>query len=97
MPSHSPHRAITLVREPLMAQLLRVKIMHLKGAMMHMTGAIGAHKERVMIHIVSSSINVRKEGNILLLRSFPNMEKVTGYQIERGRIEGYHCREVFHT
>lgn len=92
MSSYAPHALISTLGKPLMAQQLRIEIMHLKRAMMHMTYRIRSHEESVMIHIIKPTINMRKERYILLaLRSVLlfriNIQPVTRHEIEIFRVE----------
>ena len=88
MATHAPHRLVALLSEPLMAQLLSVKVMHFKGAMVHMDPlGIHAHENRVVIRMSFSKIKMGEHGHDNLVAIFLNIEQVTRHDVEVGRVE----------
>lgn len=97
MPSNSPYTLVVLLSQPLMAQLLGVKVVYLKGAVMYMGGVIRAHEETVMVDQVCTAIDVCKQGNIDCLFSLFHSQEIRGHDVEGGRVEIRHSAEVLNT
>lgn len=66
MPTDTPHRLVVLVCEPLMAQFLRIKVMHFKRAMVDMCCGVCAHEETVVIDVLAATVDMSEERDILL-------------------------------
>ena len=67
MSSNTPHRFVPLRCQPLMSQVLRVKVMDLKASMVHMCRLVRAHEECVMVNVVLTAVNVAEYRNLLLV------------------------------
>ena len=83
--SDAPDRLIALLGEPLVADMLGVKVMHLERAMMNMTGLVGAHEESMMIDMVRATVNVSEDGNILLVTPIRLLQIE---EVGRNKVEG---------
>lgn len=97
--SDPPDRPVALLGEPLMSELLGVKVMHLERAMMNVTGFIGAHEESMMIDVVRAAVDVSEHGNILLVTPirFFLVEKVGRNEIECSSVKAHLIWEVSYT
>lgn len=60
MPSETPNTIIPLLGEPLMAKMLRVKVMDLEGAVVYVGFGSCAQENGMMVDEVCASINVCK-------------------------------------
>lgn len=87
VPTNAPYRPITLLDQVLMAQLLCIKIVDLKGAMVHMRSCSCAHKKTVVVNQFFAAINVGKKGHNPPWRVIVNIEKVTRHKIKVSNIK----------
>ena len=58
MSSNSPDWLVPLALQPLMAQSLRIKVMDLKGAVVHVRGWVRAHEKRVVVDELGTAVDV---------------------------------------
>lgn len=63
MSPHTPDTLVSLIRKPLVAQLLRVKIVDFERAMMYMRLCCCAQEYCVMIYEVFASVDMRKDSH----------------------------------
>lgn len=76
MSSHTPYTLVSLFGQPLVTQLLGIKVMHLERAVMHVRSGIGAYEETVMVNKLGASIDMRKHGHINSLRVFLYVQEI---------------------
>lgn len=77
MSTHAPGQLVPLLRQPLMAQLLGVKVVHLKGAVVYVsTRGIGAEEDAVVVHEDVAEVQVGKHRHEDLLAFVFDIEEV---------------------
>lgn len=101
MSANSPHTGVLLPCQPLVAQMLRVVIMHLERAVMHVCSRISRHEERVVVDRVRAAVNVHENGYLFSATTVDrvgfairvctgvwrrDIEEVSGREIEVPRI-----------
>ena len=103
MPPNPPNALVLLPSQPLMAKVLRVVVVDLETAMMHVRRGIRAHEEGVMVHGRLPAINVRENRHVFRLRpsvlilSFASrdVQEVRGSKVEVPDVPLQLCRKVF--
>ena len=68
VPPDAPNRLVPLGGQPLVAQVLRVKVVHLERAVVHVRGGAGGHEEGVVVHGVRAAVDVREDGDDFSIR-----------------------------
>lgn len=82
MTANAPYWRVPLLGKPLVTQILGIKIMHLKRAMMDVARLVSAHEEGVMIYKIVTTINMRKERHVL-----PSVRGIYVEEVRRGEVE----------
>ena len=102
MPSKTPDILVPLLHQPLMAQVLRVEVMHLKRTVVYMwlrDRAVGRQtrdEKRMMINQILSTINVSEHRNFLSLTVRQiNIKHVRRHDVEVLRIPFHQGGELF--
>lgn len=80
MPTDTPDRLVVLLAQPLVSEHLRIIIMHLERAMVHVAGLVRAHEKRVVVDVVITAVDVREDGDVFLRAvGLVDVEEVRGY------------------
>lgn len=97
VPADTPHALVPLGRQPLMAKLLRVEVVHLERTVVDVRFLSLAQEDCVVIDVVSASVNVSKDGDVFLC-AVPgvNIEQVAWHKVERVGVPAQLCGEVLH-
>lgn len=83
MPTNTPGQLIPFLRQPLMAQLLGVKVVHLEGAVVDMRfGGIGAEEDAVVVYEGIPEVEVGEHGYEDLLAFVFDVEEVGWHNVE---------------
>lgn len=67
MPANTPHALVPLLREPLVAHVLGVVVVHLEGTVVDVRGIAGRHEEGVVVDVCLAAVDVREDANQFLL------------------------------
>jgi len=101
MPANTPHTLIPFLREPLMTEILRVKVVDFETGVVDVRGWVRRHEESVMVNIVLSAVDVCEDGDIACLlvarRWIGDVEEVRRREIEIARVPLQLCWKVLYT
>jgi hypothetical protein len=67
MPPNTPHALVPLLREPLVSEMLCVKVVDFIRAVVHMRTGASRYEESVVVHIVLTSVQMCKDSDDMLL------------------------------
>ena len=87
MSAHPPYGCISFLRQPLMPQHLRVKVMYLKRTMVHMLFPMHGHKKGMMVDEFFTTVNVGEDAYECPLTTFRVVEEVGGNKVEITGVE----------
>lgn len=96
MPSHTPHRLVSLPCEPIVPQLLGIEVVNFKGAVVNMRSLVRAHEEGMVVNGVASLVDVGKHCDVDFLAVFFHVEEIARDEVEIPGIEVKHGREVLY-
>lgn len=98
MAADTPDRLVAFLFQPLVAEILRVKVVHLERTVVHVICLVRAQKEAVMINKLHSSIDVSEQRHVLPRGTAVGLypEKVRRDDIEVVGVELDLCCEVLH-
>ena len=89
MPPHAPDGLVPFLRQPLVAQVLRIKVVDLERGVVDVRCVVLVQEEAVVVHVLFAAVDVRKQSNVLplgiLVRLHP--EEVGRDDVEVARIE----------
>lgn len=69
MSTNAPNTLISLINEPLMAEMLGVKVVDFKAGMMDMLRLIPSQKQGMVIYRLAATVNVHENADVFALTS----------------------------
>ena len=60
----APDGLVPFAREPLVAEVLRVEVVDLEGAVVHVCGRVCVQEEAVVVHVLGPAVDVGEEGDV---------------------------------
>ena len=95
MPPNTPHTLIALIRQPLVAQMLGVEVVHFEGGVVNVRGRVRGHEEAVVVDEFLAQVEMQECCDDLAWwvrvcrrGGWLHVEEVGGHEVEVLRVPG---------
>jgi len=94
VPAQAPHVLVALLAQPLVAEPLRVEVVHLVAGVVHVVARPLEEEEAVVVDVLAAAIQMQEGGDVAAAAAI--VHQVAGLEVEARCVEAIRLREVGH-